>query len=229
VTSLVAAAARYTATTAKTTAKTTSIGRQRTAWDHYAAVPEVRSYANWVGNAMSRCLLRAGRVRADGTVQAAPSAHPASDYVAQIAGGLDGRRQLLREYGRHLSVAGEGWTVITPTSTGLAWHVLSVLEVSGRGGSGLEATIDGEPVKIPPADDGIAFDAQAPVAIRVWDPDPKAPGSPPSPANKARPRTTSSTYSWRSPPPRSGNPTAQPRPSRSSWNSPLRPSPPSST
>jgi hypothetical protein len=173
VTSLVAAAARYTATTAKTTAKTTSIGRQRTAWDHYAAVPEVRSYANWVGNAMSRCLLRAGRVRADGTVQAAPSAHPASDYVAQIAGGLDGRRQLLREYGRHLSVAGEGWTVITPTSTGLAWHVLSVLEVSGRGGSGLEATIDGEPVKIPPADDGIAFDAQAPVAIRVWDPDPR--------------------------------------------------------
>lgn len=170
---LVGAAARYTVTTSKTTATTTSIGRQRQVWDFYAAVPEVRSYANWVGNAMSRCLLRAGQVRADGTIRPAPASHPASDYVAAIAGGPDGRRQLLKEFGRHLSVAGEGWSVVIPNGVRLDWHVLSVLEVSGMGTGGLEAAIGGKKVKVPPATDDAALDAQTPVAIRVWDPDPR--------------------------------------------------------
>ncbi|MEC3995169.1 hypothetical protein VSR01_17165 [Actinacidiphila sp. DG2A-62] len=170
---LVGSAARYTVATAKTTARTSSIGRQRQAWDCYRAVPEVRSYANWVGNAMSRTILRAGRARSDGTIAAAPSSHPATEYVAAIAGGPDGRRQHLREYGRHLAVAGEGWTIVQPRDTALVWHVRSVLEVSNRGAGSLEAKIDGDSVLIPAAPpDGQPLDPQAPVAIRVWDPDP---------------------------------------------------------
>ncbi|WP_329368746.1 hypothetical protein OG896_24595 [Streptomyces sp. NBC_00669] len=171
-TELVGSATRYTTTTAKTTAKTSSIGRQRQAWDCYRAVPEVRSYANWVGNAMSHTILRAGRARADGTIAAAPASHPASEYVAAIAGGPDGRRQHLREYGRHLAVAGEGWTIIQPRTTGLVWHVRSVLEVSNRGGA-LEAQVDGDSLLIPAAaPDGHPVDPTTPVAIRIWDPDP---------------------------------------------------------
>ncbi|WNI20404.1 hypothetical protein [Actinacidiphila sp. ITFR-21] len=168
---LVGSAARYTTTTAKTTAKTSSLGRQRQAWDYYRAVPEVRSFANWVGNAMSHTILRAGRARADGTIAGAPVSHPASEYVAAIAGGPDGRRQHLREYGRHLAVAGEGWTIIEPRGTALVWHVRSVLEVSNRGGGALEAKVEGDSLMIPAATDGQG-DPRAPVAIRVWDPDP---------------------------------------------------------
>jgi hypothetical protein len=168
---LVGAAAKYTTRTAKTTAQNPAYGRQVTAWKFYRT-PEVRSYANWIGNAMSSATLYAGRRLADNTIERAPDDHPAAAHVARIAGGPDGQSQHLREYGRHLAVPGEGWTVIRPRQDGGEdWHIVSVLEMSSKGGS-LEATIDGEPVKIPANDPAATPDPMAPVAIRVWDPAP---------------------------------------------------------
>ncbi|MDN3056857.1 hypothetical protein PH213_20345 [Streptomyces sp. SRF1] len=171
---LVGAAARYTRHTAKTTAQNPSRSRQETAWRFYRT-PEVRSFANWIGNAMSGALLYAGRQGPGDSIERAPDDHPAARIVAEIAGGRDGQAQLLREYGRHLAVAGEGWTVIRPHTNGggADWHVVSVLEMRSKG-TGLEATIDGEPVTIPAADGSEAAPADtAPVAIRVWDPSPE--------------------------------------------------------
>ncbi|UQA95627.1 hypothetical protein [Streptomyces halobius] len=169
---LVSTAARYTARTAKTSAKTQSRSDQTKAWSFYRT-PEVRSFANWVANAMSGARLYAGRRRPDGVIEPAPAGHPAARIVAEIAGGQDGQAQLLREYGRHLAVAGEGWTVIRPREDGGAdWHVVSVLEISSRG-AGLEATVDGKQLAIPAVDDDGPPSDLDPVAIRVWDPSPE--------------------------------------------------------
>ncbi|WP_327415408.1 hypothetical protein [Streptomyces sp. NBC_01233] len=172
---ITAAAARYTQRTAKTSAQNPSRARQEQAWSFYRT-PEVRSFANWIGNAMSGLRLYAGRIGPGDSIIKAPDNHPAAGIVAEIAGGRDGQSQLLREYGRHLAVAGEGWTVIRPRENALpSWHVVSVLEMTGKG-KGMEAQIDGQPVAIPPAEDDAAPDTANsldPVAIRVWDPSPE--------------------------------------------------------
>lgn len=168
---LSASASRYTISTAKTTAQAGARGDQTRAWGFYRT-PEVRSFANWIGNAMGGASLYAGRAVPGGTIEPAPADHPATRIVSEIAGGPEGQAQLLREYGRHLAVAGEGWTVIRPREKGGAdWHVVSVLEMTSRGRD-LEATIEGERLLIPAGADG-APDSTAPVAIRVWDPSPE--------------------------------------------------------
>ncbi|MFD8820756.1 hypothetical protein ACFV1C_00055 [Streptomyces sp. NPDC059605] len=171
---ITAAAVRYTQRTAKTSAQNPALGDQKKAWSFYPT-PEVRSFANWVGNAMSGALLYAGKIGPGDSIIRAPDNHPAARIVSEIAGGRIGQSQLLREYGRHLAVAGEAWTVIRPREKGLpTWHVVSVLEMTSKG-KGMEAVIDGTPVTIPPAGDDAADVANAldPVAIRVWDPSPK--------------------------------------------------------
>lgn len=170
---IVGAGVRYTKSTAKTSAKNPARADQERAWGFYRT-PEVRSFANWVGNAMSKAVLYAGRRGPGDSIVRAPDNHPAAQIVAEIAGGRDGQAQLLREYGRHLAVAGEGWTVIRPRENRPPeWRVVSVLEISSKGQS-LEAVIDGTPVTIPVTDDDTSLVPDtAPVAIRVWDPSPK--------------------------------------------------------
>ncbi|MDX2917311.1 hypothetical protein [Streptomyces sp. NE06-03C] len=171
---LVAAAARYSRRTEKTSAQNPARGRQERAWSFYRT-PEVRSFANWIANAMSGAHLYAGRLGPGDSIIKAPDNHPAARIVSEIAGGRDGQAQLLREYGRHLAVAGEGWTVIRPRENAApTWHVVSVLEMATKG-KGLEAQIDGAPVTIPVADEDTVVGPGNldPVAIRVWDPSPE--------------------------------------------------------
>ncbi|MCY0957730.1 hypothetical protein [Streptomyces sp. H27-H5] len=171
---ITASAARYSLRTAKTSAQNPARSDQERAWSFYRT-PEVRSFANWIGNAMSGARLYAGRLGPGDAIIPAPDDHPAAQIVADIAGGPNGQSQLLREYGRHLAVAGEAWTVICPRENALpTWHVVSVLEMTSRG-KGLEAQIDGAPVTIPALAEGAEDDATSldPAAIRVWDPSPE--------------------------------------------------------
>lgn len=177
---LSAAASRYTSRS--TRAQRVDNSWQENAWGFYADTPEVRFAARWVGNAMGMARLYAGRQLPDGTIQKAPAGHRAAELVASIAGGVEGQSQMLKAFGPHLVVAGEGWIVITPpadmtTFTSgekpeVGWHVLSVLEMSKKGG-GLEAEIDGEITQIPADDPGEPPAQDKPLAIRVWDPSPR--------------------------------------------------------
>lgn len=174
---ITAAAARFTTRTAKTTAQNPTRSQQQAAWGFYKNTPEVRFFANWIGNAMSACRLYAGRRRPDGTIEPAPDDHRAAQLVATIAGGPDGQTQLLRNFGRHLAVAGEGWAVVQPRieQEGEDWHVLSVLEITSKSGS-LEAEINGLKVTIPAGTPDVLDspgDATAAAGIRVWDPSPE--------------------------------------------------------
>ncbi|MER5753809.1 hypothetical protein [Streptomyces sp. NPDC002088] len=65
---------------------------------------------------------------------------------------------MLGAFGKHLTVAGEGWIVIRPNADILSpdapedghdWRVLSTREVSQKSGK-LTAEIDGKDVEIPP-------------------------------------------------------------------------------
>lgn len=177
---LTAAASRYTARKIRGRGVGDQSWQGRT-WDMFHAVPEVRFAATWAGNAMSGATLYAGRRADDGTIERAPDDHRATQIVSQIAGGPDGQAALLGAFGKHLTVPGEGWVVIRPDADagalnanldadGHDWRVLSVREVRPQG-SKLVAEIDGEEVEIPASDE--VLDPKAPVAIRVWEPDPE--------------------------------------------------------
>ncbi|MCC5580966.1 hypothetical protein IMZ11_35670 [Microtetraspora sp. AC03309] len=105
--SLAAAAARWTARRFGYQATQPNQTWQRQAWAYYDSTPEVRYAATWIGNAMSKGRLIAGRRAMDGTVDPLPAEHRASQLVASIAGGPAGQSQVLGAFGPHLVVAGE--------------------------------------------------------------------------------------------------------------------------
>ncbi|MEU7894218.1 hypothetical protein AB0B45_15315 [Nonomuraea sp. NPDC049152] len=155
---LVAAAQRWTVRRFRHQVAEPDQSWQHSAWGYYDNTPEVRFAAAWIGNAMGKGRLFAGRRDDDGTVKPYPDSHRAAELVASIGGGPVGQSKLLAAFGPHLVVAGEGWIVIRPKTdafteqqTGEDWRVLSVLEMKRRG-QDLEAEIDGEPVLIPQHD-----------------------------------------------------------------------------
>lgn len=176
---IAAAASRYIDRKVRTKG-TVDQGWQTRAWELYHLVPEVRFAATYMANAMSGATLYAGRRADDGTIEPAPNGHRASEIVQQIAGGPDGQAKLLGSFGKHLTVPGEGWIVIRPNAEVLSpdapedghdWRVLSTREVRQQSGK-LTAEIDGEDVEIPAGDEE-KLDPDAPVALRVWEPDPE--------------------------------------------------------
>ncbi|MEV7815595.1 MULTISPECIES: hypothetical protein [Streptomyces] len=96
-------------------ASATDQGWQNRAWDLYYLVPEVRFAASHVGNAMSGAVLFRQPPRRGRLDRTRPET-PASEIVAQIAGGPDGRSKLFGSMGKHLTVPSEGWIVIRPNS-----------------------------------------------------------------------------------------------------------------
>jgi len=177
---LTAAASRYVERRLNHQVVSPDQGWQIRAWELYHCVPEVRFAATYIANAMAGAILFAGRRADDGTIEQAPDDHRATEIVSAIAGGPDGQAEFLKAFGKHLTVPGEGWTVIRPNSIvknpeipadGHDWRVLSVREIKAQNGK-MIATIDGLPVEIPSGNpEGI--DPDAPVALRVWEPDPE--------------------------------------------------------
>lgn len=153
---------------------------QSAAYDMYHRIPEVRFAASWIGNAMGGARLYAGRRADDGSIEPAPTGHRAAQIVAEIAGGPDGQTTMLKSFGKHLTVPGEGWIIVRPNSKVLSpyspvdghdWRVLSVKEVHRAPGK-MTVEIDGDDISIPEGDPD-TMHPDAPVAIRVWEPDPE--------------------------------------------------------
>ncbi|MEU7323405.1 hypothetical protein ABZ682_23065 [Streptomyces griseoviridis] len=177
---LTASASRYVNRKVRTLKATGDTGWQTRGWQLYHAVPEVRFAATYMANGMAGATLYAARRANDGTIEPAPDTHRASEITQQIAGGPDGQAKMLAAFGKHLTVPGEGWIVVRPNSEVLSpevpedghdWRVLSTREVSQKSGK-LTAEIDGEEIEIPPGDEEV-LNPDAPVALRVWEPDPE--------------------------------------------------------
>lgn len=172
---LVAAALRYGTKkfTGQVAQATNTGGRQAVAWSFWHDTPEVGFAGSWIGNVMGRARLFAGRREDDGSITPLDPSHPASQLVRTIGGGPAGQAQMLTEFGPHLVVAGEAWVVLEPAPPGDGneeWHLVSVLEVTSRGvRSGLEVQLPDRKLLVPADDDP---DPDAPIAIRVWQPNP---------------------------------------------------------
>lgn len=172
--SLVAAAQRYASQTFGRGAKPADQQAWQTAaWGYYDDTPEVRFAGTWIGNCMGRARLFAGRRMPDGSVQALPPEHRASQLVAEIAGGPDGQAQMLTEFGPHLVTVGEAWNILIPheNDNEFDWHLVSTQEIE-RSGKNLKVQIDGRVVIVPMQDEKNP-DPDSPLAIRIWQPHPR--------------------------------------------------------
>lgn len=171
-TELKAAASRFINRKNMRNTKAVNASWQDEAWTHFQITPEVHFAAQWMGNAMSGVRLFAGRRNPDGSVEEAPSNSRPAELVQAIAGGPDGQAEILRAYGVHLTVVGEGWTLIIPNQEADSfadddWRVLSTKEVQAQQGN-LKVELDGAELEIPGADEEGGLDPSLPVAIRVW-------------------------------------------------------------
>lgn len=148
---------------------------QAVAWGFWHDTPEVRFAGTWIGNAMGRARLFAGRREDDGSITPLPPTDVASQLVRTIGGGPAGQAQMLTEFGPHLVVAGEGWVVVEPREVLDEWHLVSVLEVHDKNQRGLEVELIDRRIVVPPhdPDNPDEEDPFAPLAIRVWQPSPQ--------------------------------------------------------
>jgi hypothetical protein len=173
----ITAAATRILTKKKSGGQSSSSGLGTIAWDLFDTVPEVGTYADWVSNALSGARLYAGTAQPDGTVKPLPDTSRAAELVRSIAGGADGQKVLLGDFGTNLAVAGEAWLIIIPKADSDSfaddrWVVLSTEEVKVQRGK-IKATIDGEDLDIPEYDPDAPEDPDAPVAMRVWKQSPR--------------------------------------------------------
>lgn len=81
-----------------------------TAWSFRNNTGELRHAETWLGNSMSRArLVAARRERPGAEPEPLPETHPASEAVAQLAGGVGGQSALLRAGASYLMTPGVGY------------------------------------------------------------------------------------------------------------------------
>lgn len=100
---LVAAAARVTGPKGKTKNYKKAPPWYSRAWELYDCIGEYRYACTWVGNTMSRATLgvyKDGQEVTEG---------PAYEAMKGFFGGIDGQREMLRQLGAHMTVAGDAY------------------------------------------------------------------------------------------------------------------------
>jgi hypothetical protein len=107
-------------------------------WGHYDELGEFRFAIDWRANMISRVRLRAARVRSDRDEPEIVNSGPAVDLVAELAGDIGGRSQLLATLATLLDVPGEGFLVgeQRADADGVEWTAKSADEIRRYGGGG---------------------------------------------------------------------------------------------
>ncbi len=149
------------------------------AWYFYDIVGEYRYACDWVGGMLSKALLFATHA-ANGKVSAVTSGS-AFEAVDALFGDADGRAEMLRLIGIHMSVTGDCWLVgYTTKKHGYeedVWEVVASTRLSQMDPRG-PYTINGEVLDLPPDDV---------LVIRLWRPHPKDSDKSISPSRAAIP------------------------------------------
>lgn len=138
-------------------------------WDFFDTVPEFRYAVSWVGNLLSRAELvvtKGGDVTTD---------QVATDAMANLFGGVEGQREMLRLLGVHFTAVGEGFIVGVPAAKDQhdEWMVAAATEVKQSIGDVI--TVSGD--ELP--DDALV--------IRLWKPHPRKPKQSDCPSRAAIP------------------------------------------
>jgi hypothetical protein len=108
--SLVASAARISGTGVNNLSRPTRAdGWQADAWKYYHTIGEFRYACDWVGSMLSKALIFATEETADGVKPVAQG--NILEYISNLFGDADGRAEMFRLIGIHMSVTGECWIV----------------------------------------------------------------------------------------------------------------------
>lgn len=152
-------------------------GWQEEAWRFYHVIGEFRYSCDWVGGMLSKALLHA-TVEEKG-VRRRLTEGPAFEYVDGLFGDTDGKTEMLRLIGIHMTVAGECWIVGHPNEEtpllGDKWQIVAAHKLRNIGSDDdPNYMVNGK--RLPIADHNDAL------VIRIWRPDPEDPNEPISPA-----------------------------------------------
>lgn len=166
--------------------------RQKKSWEMYDEHPEVGFYANWNANAMSKIKLYASRITSSGEFELIENEnHEASIATDMIANGRVGQSSMLKKFGQLLSVAGEGWIIVSPdesfaiTGNDLIWETISRSELSFQGSFIRTKMHDGKTIEIDTKGKIDSFESG--FAIRVFTEHPDKRGEPDSPIMRSLP------------------------------------------
>jgi hypothetical protein len=154
-----------------------SSGWQEQAWKMYRIVGEFRYSCDWVGNTLSKALLFPTFESPGGRTDIVATG-PAAEWTDQLAGDSDGKAEMLRLIGIHLTVAGECWIVgwTDADEYGVEtdrWEVAAAGALKKAPGEDGRYTLHNKEIPVHP-DDVLSF--------RIWRPDPKDPEKATSPA-----------------------------------------------
>lgn len=169
--SLVASAARMGGKGIKSYSQISSKsqGWQTEAWRFYHLIGEFRYSCDWVGSMLSKALLYA---TFEEKGKAAPVVDgPAFDYVDRLFGDSDGKAEMLRLIGIHMTVAGECYILsyANPESEYHEdlWQVVAATRLRNVGTDDAPNwMVNGKPI---PVDDH----ANNVLVVRLWRPDPE--------------------------------------------------------
>lgn len=159
--SLVAAARRLTGRPDYTKLSKSGRAWQDQAWTFYDTIGELRYGADWVGNMLSRATLYLAR---DGEPVPVDDQDVAGrEYLTALFGGPEMQGEMLRQFGVHLTVAGELYMLgTTSRADGDRWLVAAATELTVRSGTYYVA--------------GSRVDSDSePFVLRVWRPHPRKP------------------------------------------------------
>lgn len=150
-------------------------------WEHYREVGEFRYACDWIGAQLSKALIFATKETVDGVQQITEGS--ALEYISDLFGNADGRAEMFRLIGIHMSVTGECYIVGYPDP-----------DPFGDGGDKWEVAASTKCVR--PATDADSWKVNdvtlSEVAnddvmtIRIWRPDPLEPQLSISPARAIR-------------------------------------------
>lgn len=144
-------------------------GWQIEGWKYYHSIGEYRYACDWVGNQLSKALIFASQV-VDGKARRVAEGD-AFDVIEQLFGDPDGRAEMFRLVGIHMTVAGEchilGYEDPDPMGDGGdVWHVIGATQL--RQAPDGQYWINGQTLDVDP---------NKVVAFRIWRPDPIDPES----------------------------------------------------
>jgi hypothetical protein len=178
--SLVASAARIGKSGQKSyTRIAESIAWQEESWRFYNTIGEFRYICDWVGSMLSKALLYA-TVKSGGERTPVKSG-PVVDIMESLFTDDDGRAEMLRQIGIHMSVTGELYIVSYPNPDQFGgvddvWEIATPSEINKADGGKWrvnEKILDMDPDDV--------------LVIRVWRPDPKKPMRATAPAKAVLP------------------------------------------
>jgi hypothetical protein len=184
--SLVASAARIRggfSMGASTVRNTSSDGWHEEVWLHYDQIGEFRYACDWVGAQLSKALIYGTVETIDGVETITEG--PITEYLGALFGNADGRAEMFRLVGIHMSVTGECWLVGYPDPDpfgdgGDKWEVAASTKVTRPSTDGPTDWWKVNDVTLT----GVNPDDVT--AIRLWRPHPKDPQLSTSPAKAIR-------------------------------------------